>query len=59
VVTTPLKVENNTIKYISLDIKGPNTNGMKPFQEFRWQVTKFVTSKRFELEKVLYKNQQV
>jgi hypothetical protein len=28
---------------------------MKPFQEFRWQVTKFVTSKRFELEKVLYK----
>jgi hypothetical protein len=37
VTTTPL-VENNTIKYISLDIKDLIQMGPKPFQEFRWQV---------------------
>jgi len=56
--TTPLKVENNTIKYISLDIKGPNTNGAKTISRIQMAGNqKFVTSKRFELEKGFYTNE--
>lgn len=56
--TTPLKVEDNTMKYVSLDIKGPNTNGAKTIS--RIQIVgneKFEASKDFELENGFYINE--
>jgi hypothetical protein len=42
-----------------LDIKGPNTNGAKTISRIQMAGNeKFVTSKRFELEKVFYTNDQ-
>lgn len=49
--TTPLKVENNTMKYLSLDIKGPNINGAKTISRIQMAGNeKFEANKNFELE---------
>ncbi|MDQ5928715.1 MAG: hypothetical protein QG594_490 [Bacteroidota bacterium] len=53
--TTPLKAENNSLKYLSLNIKGPNTNGAQTIS--RIQIVgnqKIKTSKNFELENGFY-----
>ncbi|MBB1193326.1 XrtN system VIT domain-containing protein [Flavobacterium sp. SOK18b] len=56
--TTPLKVENNTMKYVSLDIKGPNTNGAKTISRIQMVGNeKFEASKYFELENGFYINE--
>ncbi len=55
--TTPLKVENNTMKYVSLDIKGPNINGAKTISRIQIAANeKFESSKDFELENGFYIN---
>jgi XrtN system VIT domain protein len=55
--TTPLKVENNTMKYQSLDIKGPNINDAKTLSRIQIADSeKFEANKDFELEKGFYIN---
>lgn len=55
--TTPLKVENNTMKYLSLDIKGPNTNNAKTISRIQMAGNeKFKANKDFELENGFYIN---
>jgi len=55
--TIPLKVENNTMKYLSLDIKGPNTNNAKTISRIQLVGNeKFRTNKDFELENGFYIN---
>lgn len=55
--TTPLKVENNTLKYSSLDIKGPNTNGAQTISRIQMAGNeKFKANKDFELENGFYSN---
>jgi XrtN system VIT domain protein len=56
--TTPLKVEDNEMKYQSLSIKGPNISNAETIS--RIQIagnTKIETSKDFELKKSFYINQ--
>jgi XrtN system VIT domain protein len=56
--TTPLKVENNTMKYLSLDIKGPNINGAKTISRIQMAGNeKFEASKDFEFENGFYTNE--
>lgn len=56
--TTPLKVENNIMKYLSLDIKGPNTNEAKTISRIQMAGNeKFEASKDFEFEKGFYINE--
>ena len=58
--TTPLKVENNTMKYQSLDIKGPNINGAKTISRIQVAgIEKFEASKNFELEKEFYISESI
>ncbi|MES2574399.1 MAG: XrtN system VIT domain-containing protein [Bacteroidota bacterium] len=53
--TTPLKVENNIMKYVSLDIKGPNINNAKTISRIQMAGNeKFEASKDFELENGFY-----
>lgn len=55
--TIPLKVENSTMKYLSLDIKGPNTNNAKTISRIQMVGNeKFRTNKDFELENGFYIN---
>jgi XrtN system VIT domain protein len=55
--TTPLKVENNTMKYLSLDIKGPNISDAKTLSRIQMAGNeKFEANKDFELENSFYIN---
>ncbi|MGE6356470.1 XrtN system VIT domain-containing protein [Flavobacterium sp. NPDC079362] len=56
--TTPLKVEDNEMKYQSLSIKGPNISNAETISRIQTVGnTKIVTSKDFELKKDFYINQ--
>lgn len=56
--TTPLKVEDNQMKYQSLSIKGPNISNAETISRIQTVGnTKIETSKDFELNKEYYINQ--
>lgn len=56
--TTPLKVEDNKMKYQSLSIKGPNISNAKTISRIQTVGnTSIETSKDFELQKGFYMNQ--
>jgi XrtN system VIT domain protein len=56
--TTPLKVEDNQMKYQSLSIKGPNISNAQTISRIQTVgSTKIETSKDFELNKDYYINQ--
>ena len=55
--TTPLKVDKYTMKYVSLDIKGPNINSAKTISRIQMASNeKFEASKSFELVNGFYTN---
>jgi XrtN system VIT domain protein len=56
--TTPLKVGDKTMEYLSLDIKGPNTSGAKTISRIQMADNeKFEATKDFELENGFYINE--
>ncbi|TDO94551.1 XrtN system VIT domain-containing protein [Flavobacterium sp. 245] len=56
--TTPLKVEDNQMKYQSLSIKGPNISNAETISRIQMTGTSAVeTNKDFEFEKGFYMNQ--
>ncbi|MNX82258.1 Vault protein inter-alpha-trypsin [compost metagenome] len=56
--TTPLKVENNEMKYQSLDIKGPNISNAETLSRIQMVGdAKFETDKDFKLKKGFYVNE--
>lgn len=56
--TTPLKVENNEMKYQSLDIKGPNISNAETLSRIQMVGdAKFEADKDFELKKGFYINE--
>lgn len=56
--TTPLKVENNQLKYRSLNIKGPNINNAATISRVQMVGnSKFESDKKFELKNNFYINE--
>lgn len=56
--TTPLKVDKKTMKYLSLDIKGPNINNAETISRIQMANNeKFESTKVFKLENDFYINE--